>query len=636
MKKYLSLLLAIVVGFASCDYNEENFPGLEDASKPTNVAKYQYEITAADIAAISSALLAKKNHNDSIMANALKSDNMFSDIAPASTLIPILLTSKYYTVDKGSSANVTYQYKEGKTEELNKFSQAAYILSNADYQSVWGDDYVSALTPEQSPTAKIPSILATNFPDAVDGDYKIVEYNYSEDEPMVSNVDFDHFLADFEGIASGSGTPVALNSWLNVDLKGTRAWECRAYSGNQYAQVTANNSGSENENWLITSQIDLTETTSPDFTLDVTAGYFNEAGLTILVSENFDGTQAGIATASWTDVSSKFTLPDGPASGYGTLGSAGKMDFSAYAGKKVYVAFVYNGDGRADADPKKTTTYQIDNVRIVEGKVAMSVESSVKQYTVFQFASNKWVPAGNTIMMLQPEDYTAMGVSYLNAATAANYLPVFLAKKFPYAQEGAVHTVVYKNASGNSYYADEYVLTGGVWTLNAFIITNTDQFIFSGVDVSGWVFDPTLYVTLQKGKNPTDDYMMMVLYVKDKYAGATPALINSYGDTEYYYGFNANYANITLRESDRLRDPDFAALTTPEEKIAYFDQRTKEGLGIFLSLKFPEATPQVAGIDVFALVTAAIYDGPTTINTTYKYQCVEANPSKWEFVEIVE
>ena len=283
MKRTLiAILLVIITGFTSCDYNARNFPGLEDYSKPSNVAQYQYEITTADISTIYGSLLANRNHSDSVMANALNRDKMFSDAAPASTLIPVILNSKYYAADKGSSANVTYQHKQE--------------------------------------AAEVPGVT-----------------------------------------------------------------------------------------------------------------------------------------------------------------------------------------------------------------------------------------------------------------------------------------------------------------------TRTEQFIFSSFDVSGWVFDPTLYVTMQKGKNPTDDYMMIVLYVKEKYSVATPSLINSYGDAEYYYGFNANYGNITLRESDRLRDPDYAALTTNVEKEAYLEQRTREGLSVYLSLKFPAATPQVAGIDVYCIVTTAIYDGPTTVPATYKYRCIEANPSKWEF-----
>ena len=287
MKRYLFTILSIfAIGFPSCDYNEKNFSGLEEYSRPANIAQYQYEVTAADISTIYGTLLANRNHNDSIIANKLINDNMFSEIAPASTLVPIILNSKYYSADKGSSVNVTYQHKQGSTETPN-------------------------------------------------------------------------------------------------------------------------------------------------------------------------------------------------------------------------------------------------------------------------------------------------------------------------------------------------------------VTTRNEQFIFSGFDVSGWVFDPTLYVIMQKGKNYNDDYMMVVIYIKDKYAATSPTLINSYGDAEYYYGFNANYGNITLRESDRLRDPDYARLTTDEEKETYLEQRTKEGLALFLSLKFPDATPQVAGIDVFGIVTTAIYNGSSTVPATYKFQCVE-KPSKWEFTGIVK
>ena len=207
---------------------------------------------------------------------------------------------------------------------------------------------------------------------------------------------------------------------------------------------------------------------------------------------------------------------------------------------------------------------------------------------------------------------------FSDAAPASTLIPIVLNSKFYAADKRSSADVTYQHKEEQD------------------ITTRTEQFVFSGFEMSGWVFDPTLYITMQKGKNATDDYMMVVHYVREKYAAATPSLINSYGDAEYYYGFNANYGNITLRESDRLRDPDYAALTTDEEKASYLDLRTKEGIAIYLSLKYPDATPQVAGIDVYCLVTTAIYNGSTTVAATYKYQCTEASPSRWEFVEILE
>ncbi len=626
MKKYIFLLSIVVAGlFTACDYNEKNFPGYEDLSKPVNIAKYDYTILPGDITIIVNALNAKKTPADSAMAKTLNADKMFSDAAPAATLVPYVLTNKFYSADKTSSANVTYQYKEGRSATLTKLSQPIYTLTTNDYKLVWGTNYVEALTPAKAPNTEIPKVLAADFPNAVEGDYKSVEYNYSTEEPTVSQVEVKYLSADFEGIASGTGVATALDGWINKDLKGSIFWQTRAFSGNQYSQVSANNSKTENEVWLISSAVDLKQAISPKFSFFVTAGYYNAACLSIMVSENFNGTETGIKTATWTDITNKFTLPTGPASGYGTLASAGEMDFKAYAGKKVYVAFKYVGNG---IDNSASTTFQIDNVKISEVKSAMSVKSTVKQDAVYQFTSGKWAPAPSSIIIIQPSDYTTMGVTYLGTTTAVNYIPQYLSQKLPYAQEGAVYSVVYKSGSGNAYYADEYTFTGGNWKVNSFVETLTSQFVVSN---TGWVFDPTLYVTMQKGKNPTDDYMMMVLYVKTQpYYTANPALVSSYGDSEYYYGFSGNYGNISLRESDRIKDTTFPSSGSAAEKSAFFTQRTQEGLGIYLSLKFPTATPQVSGIDVYAFVTTNIYDGATTVTKVFKYQCI--GDKKWKYI----
>ncbi len=634
MKKYLYILTVIILGIVTaCDYNEKNFPGMEDDAEPTNVAKYEYTIQPTDINTIVKALNAKKTHADSVMANTLSADKMFSDAAPAEDLIPYVLTAKYFAVDKNASALVTYQNKEGRYDDLVKLSQPAYTLTTNDYKLVWGENYVNALTPSKSPDVEIPKILAIDFPKPNDGDFKNVEYNYSFEEPVIDQVLFDYLSADFEGIAAGSGVKTEINGWINKDLKGSIFWQTRVFSGNQYSQVSSNNSKTENEVWLISPAVDLAQAVSPKFSFYVTAGYYNAACLSIMVSENFNGTEAGISSASWTDITNKFTLPTGPPSSYGTLASAGEMDFKGYAGKKVYVAFKYVGNG---IDNSASTTFQIDNVKISELKTAMSVKNTVKQNAIFQFTAGKWNPAANTIIVLQPADYTTMGVSYLGTSVAANYIPQYLSQKLPYAQEAAVRTVVYKSGSGNTYYADEYAMLSGIWTPNTFVVTKTDQFVFSGYDQSGWVFDPTLYVTMVKGKNPTDDYMMVVNYVIKNYEASNPALINSYRDAEYYYGFSANYGNISLRDIDRMKDLTYAALTTTEEKQAYMKERTEEGLAVYLSLKFPEAQRQVSGFDVYAYVTTAIYDGSSTLNYIFVYQCIESGnssqASKWKYI----
>ena len=71
---------------------------------------------------------------------------------------------------------------------------------------------------------------------------------------------------------------------------------------------------------------------------------------------------------------------------------------------------------------------------------------SVNENAVYYFDGNKWSVAANT-SILNPSDYTAMGQTYgnLSGTTPAEFLPIYLKQKFPYAKAEDKEFVVYKN-----------------------------------------------------------------------------------------------------------------------------------------------------------------------------------------------
>lgn len=632
MKKYskfLSIGIIAVLAASCTDYND-NFKGLDELSEPENIAKYEYTLTDTDISTIVSALNANKNKEDSVTAKRLAADKMFSADVSAEKLIPYALNKLFYAADPGSSAMVTYKYNESRSPELTQLSTATYVITDADYKLIWGDSFVPSFTPAKSPSKSIPIILDKLY-EGEEGMVKNVEYFYSAEEPVSSTVEKVNMLEDFNGHAAGTGVLVKLDGWINEDTEGSIGWQCRTFSSNNYAQVSANGSKAVNDVWLITKKIDLSTLAKPELSFDVCVGYYNANCLTVLISEDFDGTEANISKATWKDVTSSFAIPQAPASGYGTFASAGSYNMSSYAGKKVYVAFRYQADDTST--PKKTTTYQLDNIKVFEEEIGLTVEETEKQYDAYMFVADKWQQVNNkTILVLQPADYTAMGLTYMTTAQAPNYLPVWLKAKYPYAQEGDERTVVYKTSKTNNY-ANTVSFNNGNWEVNSTIVEKTSQFLYS--NQVRWFFDPTLYVTMKVGKTETDDYMMIVNYIKTStIAQQNPNIVNSYGDTEYYYGANANYGNITYREADRAKDPAYSALTDEAEKLAFKDARTIEGLRVYLNLKFPTATPEVNGEKVFAYVTTIIYDGVVNYNYTYKYQRV-ATADKWEYIDRV-
>ena len=640
MKKIINIFLLPIIALAlgACDYNGQ-FEGLEEMEKLKNVAKYEYTIASTDITTIANALNANKNRADSLMASNLRSAGVFTDAAPASLLVPYALKNIYKAADKGSSALVSYNFRANRSDFVTKLSSAAYVLVRDDYQKVWGSDYVEALTPSKAPASQLPGILATRFPAAVEGDFKNVEYNYSAQEPQMDVAEVFYLRADFEGISSGTNVAVALPGWINKDISGAIFWQCRAYSGNQYAQVSANNSNAENEVWMITPQVDLSQAAQPKFSFDITAGYYNASCLSIQVSEDFNGSIDGISAATWTDISDGFTLPTGPASGYGTLGTAGTVDLSAYAGKKVYIAFKYDGNGIGNV---ATTTIQVDNVKVSEVKTTMTVAGVGIQRGVFQYTNNQWRAAANTVIMLQPADYSAMGVgAYLSTANAPNYLPQYLAQRFPYGQEGTAYTIVFKSASGNSYYADEYVLEGGKWAPVALQTTRTEQFIFAGWAAGGWLFDPTVVMVIDRVSGNEPHLMKAIDYIHyqtpDKWYQK-----GTYINEEHYYGLNAYYAELQYG-NDRITygDPAIVALQGDDNaRYALFDKRVAEIMPVFASLNYPEMKDNVSGIQqVLKVRILRYYSSSRQDYVEITLNCVksgtgESNPAQFAFVSM--
>ena len=283
MKKilFISALFTSALFLSSCNH-EYDYPGLDEAIRPTAVKKLTTDFTGA-------------------YPNKLSGGNYFTETAPASDYIPSWLSTKYYSLDSASTATVTYNYMErNKVESLKQ-----------------------------------------DFTDA--GDNKAT---------------------------------TEVDGWYDITTAGTKTWISKIYSGNEYAEFSAYGATGESVGWLISPRTFISA--GMKLTFDACIGNYNADCLQILISTNFNG--INIATATWKDVTSSFTIPV-PATGYGTLATVGTLDLSSYAGKNISVAFKYSGDGAN----KKTTTYQIDNVKIYK-----DVETVTTASDMFKYDGSKW------------------------------------------------------------------------------------------------------------------------------------------------------------------------------------------------------------------------------------------------------
>jgi len=214
--------------------------------------------------------------------------------------------------------------------------------------SASGDTYEGDIPPHADETEVFYTISAANNQNDT---ITTEEMSYMVSNPYVTLP----YVEDFETTSSNTLISDNLIDWTNYTPVGSEGWHGNENSGNKFAQMASYKTGEANETWLITPGIDQSDIPAPEFTFDINVGYWTHDGLTVWISEDFDG--SNVEGATWTEITNNFTIPTEPTGSYGSFGSAGTMDLSNYA-DTVHIAFKYVGDDNNG----ETTTYQIDNV----------------------------------------------------------------------------------------------------------------------------------------------------------------------------------------------------------------------------------------------------------------------------------
>ena len=166
----------------------------------------------------------------------------------------------------------------------------------------------------------------------------------------------------FETSTTGSGAnevPIQLEGWSNYNTTNSRLWHARLFSSNKYAEFSSffSASAANDEAWLITPALNLSTTSNEVFSFDTKIRFWEGEALTVLVSEDYDGTMAGLASATWVVLN-----PILPNSTQGDVFiNSGNLDLSDYNSENVRIAFKYVGSKNG-----VTTTYQIDNIKVFE------------------------------------------------------------------------------------------------------------------------------------------------------------------------------------------------------------------------------------------------------------------------------
>ena len=197
MKKNLIKLFALsamaLVGW-SCEtdyYNENYLDGYESDDKITDVQQIEYTLAEGDYTTIArnatnQATAEAAGEEAKQALAAIGTNKYFANEDEAGMYIPAFIAASYPTLDDTSVAMVTYRSALEVPAEIGKMNAAKeYTLKKEDYQAIWGSEteFEQALTP--ATIGKLPEALAAAYAteEIAAGDYVVVTYNYSAEEP---------------------------------------------------------------------------------------------------------------------------------------------------------------------------------------------------------------------------------------------------------------------------------------------------------------------------------------------------------------------------------------------------------------------------------------------------------------------
>ena len=169
-------------------FNETYLPDYDNNGDITNVRELDITLSEDDYAAIAknstNKAIAEAAGEEAVAAlSAIGKNHFFASQDDAATYIPAWLDAGYPTLDNGSLALITYTSALDIPADVVAMNAATeYTLTEDDYKTIWGseEDYASALTPKT--VNKLKTVLPV-ADDAREGEYVVVTYNYSSEEP---------------------------------------------------------------------------------------------------------------------------------------------------------------------------------------------------------------------------------------------------------------------------------------------------------------------------------------------------------------------------------------------------------------------------------------------------------------------
>lgn len=253
--------------------------------------------------------------------------------------------------------------------------------------------------------------------DSFMGTYGIVDNSGAADSFSIEGQDTP--VTPGEGAAEIDETFDASTSipqgWLNVQLKGTKTWFIKEFSGNNYASMTGYKGTAPFDSWLISPAVDCSKMTEKVASFRTQVNGYGSTTTNFEVYILTGSSDPETATLNKVEVA----LPTAPDSGYSSWVESGKIDLSKYSGI-IYLAFRYTATQDAEY-----ATWCVDDVLVGKstssGTVVPPVDptgqgSEESPYTVADVKASTSDVTGVWI-----EGYIVGWVSGMNWASGATF-----------------------------------------------------------------------------------------------------------------------------------------------------------------------------------------------------------------------
>ncbi len=196
MKKSIYILACSALMLSACtDFFDEHMLDNKDPQVTDVRTGMTYELTDDDYKQVANyqANIAKALALDPVDSTglaelkAIASEKSFTETASADMYVPALMTDKFPYLDNGTTCDVLYTMREGKSNRVKEFDGAqGFALTTDDYETIWQKRGADYLTPATLPD--VPAFLAGKLANAKQGQIALITYNYSDDEPDPSEL----------------------------------------------------------------------------------------------------------------------------------------------------------------------------------------------------------------------------------------------------------------------------------------------------------------------------------------------------------------------------------------------------------------------------------------------------------------